>query len=113
MIVVLFCLRRRFSFSFFLLNLILFGFSRMVSNRGLNSEEESLSSSEVEIVLDDEIRVSVSSSSSISSNDSLLNKPLSVDEVLVRRRVSVVDFDLFLFLRRRRRFGKVEPSSYE
>lgn len=67
----------------------------MVCNLGLNSEAES-SSSVVEIVLDEEIRVSVSSNSSISSCDSLLNNPLSADEVLIRRRASLG----FFFLRR-------------
>lgn len=78
-----------------------------------NSEEESSSSSVVlEIVLDEEIRVSVSSNSSISSNDSLLNNTLSADDVLIRSCVSEVDLDFF-FLRRRCRFGEAKTSSYE
>ena len=61
--------------------------------------------------MDEEIRVSVSSNSSISSNDSLLNSPLSVEEVLIRSRASVVDFDFFFL--RRCCFGRGKASSYD
>ncbi len=68
----------------------------MVSKWGLNSDEES-----VEKLLEDETRVSVSSSS-LSSQPSLLKNTLSPEEVLIRI------FDVvFFFLTRRFFFSTV------
>lgn len=72
------------------------GTSRIVSKWELNSGEESL-----EKLLEEETKVSVSSPS-LSSRPSLLNSPLSAEEVLVR----VFDA-VFFFLARRFFFSAV------